>query len=71
MTDSDNSFASHFSEMQGQANYNDEEIKELRRRAWVELGVLIASPKDKRLLSYQRRELIRIGHKLYGKAGAA
>ncbi|MEO0510805.1 MAG: hypothetical protein AAF065_13215 [Verrucomicrobiota bacterium] len=70
MTDTDNVSASHFSEMQGDA-YNDEEIRELRRRAWIEQGIFIALCKDGELLPYERRSLLRIGHKLYGKAGAA
>ena len=70
MTDPGNTSAYHFSEMQGAA-YNDEELKELRRRAWIEQGVFIASCKDGELLPYERRSLLRIGHKLYGKAGAA
>lgn len=60
---------SSLSSMQGPAPYDHEEIAELRRRAWTEQGLLIASPSDRRLGEHERHLLIRIAEALYGKPG--
>jgi hypothetical protein len=60
---------SSLSGMQGTTPYDDEEITELRRRAWKEQGIVIISRDDKRLNPRDRKELVRIAEKVYRNGG--
>lgn len=59
-------YQSCLTNMQGQSSYSDDEIKILRHKAWVELGVLIVSPSDRRLTTAEALRLREIGERLYG-----
>ena len=66
MSYSHSPFQSTLASMQGQSNYSDDEIAILRHKAWVELGVLIVSPSDRRLTTAEAARLREIGERLYG-----
>lgn len=67
MSNIDETLLFSLASMQGPPPYDHEEIAELRRRAWTEQGLLIASPSDSRLSDPDRLRLIRIAESLYGK----
>ncbi len=67
MTRDDETLLSSLASMQGPAPYDHEEIAALRRRAWIEQGILIVSPSDSRLSEKDRQLLIRMAETIYGK----
>lgn len=52
----------------GQSPFSDDEIAALRKRAWVEQGLLIIRPSDPKLTIREVQVLLEIGQRLYGGA---
>ena len=55
--------------MLGETPYDHEEILSLRRRAWIEQGVVILSISDSRIGRADRERLIRLAEAFYGTEG--
>ena len=53
-------------DMLGRPPFNDDEIKNLRRRAWIEQGILIIQLSDHRLTIPQALYLREIAERFYG-----
>lgn len=49
---------------------SSDELENLRRKAWVEQGVLMICPSDPRLSDHQRNMLLLIAEARYGYGGA-
>ena len=45
--------------------YSEDEIAELRKEAWVDLGILIVSAYDERLTPQDLHTLVTIGERFY------
>ena len=57
--------------MLGPSGLSREEIATLRRRAWIEQGILIVSPRDHRLTRSETIQLNQLADRLYGSGGAS
>lgn len=53
---------------QSRSVWDDDEIKDRARRAWVQDGVLLIRPETDIKNEWDRRFIIEIGNKLYGKS---
>lgn len=53
--------------VQGLSPLNEEELVKLRRQAWHKQHLLILSPDDPQLVRLERKVLIDIGNRIYGK----
>jgi len=67
----DNRYQNAFAPWQGNSPLSEQELDELRKRAWLEQGILIVSASDKRLRSFEKAGLCRIGARLYCDDSAA
>ena len=67
MSEEEKDTASPLAEMQGDPPLDAEEIATLRKRAWIEQGILVVSPDQDRVSKQDARTLFSIAEALYGK----
>lgn len=60
---------SYLAKHQPKRVWDDDEIKERARRAWVRDGILLIRPDTDLTNEWDRRYVIEIGNKLYGRRG--
>lgn len=66
MSDFDRPIQSSLADMLGRSRLNEEEITDLRCKAWSEQGLLIVHAWDRRLTSVEAETVRRIAERLYG-----
>lgn len=64
-----NPFRSTLTAMRGPTPFNEEEINQLRSKAWEEQGILIVSLSDNRLNEAEKKLLCQLGERFFGKGG--
>ena len=67
----DNRYQNAFNPWRGDSNFSEHELLTLRKRAWLEQGILIISPADDRLSTSEQIVLCKIGSRLHEDDPAA